>query len=307
MKFVKFLAIAAAAVALAACGKDNKSTVDLKPAPYYDNSTQFIAPAGSDFEEFIFFADGTGLAKRQKPASAAVTSLKPRKNPAPQFEYKAFTYTVNGNKYTINGLYDSTASLEYDPQNHTITLKVIEKGVEKVVSTIADVQEVEVVENVAASALEDLCRAWKVSSVDIHVDGTAISGGQIFRTGDLYEIAKSIASSSAGADNKPVFDPEKTKGYNIASINFAKTGSFVVNFVQVAGSKDNKEPFVADWTLTGTSFSYDLKYGEGNDLFNAHASGTLTVGDGKCVLNLSVNIEGSSNYKGSIILTLIPA
>ena len=299
MKFVKFFAIAAATVALAvSCGKDNKKdSVSLDPATFYDNATEFVAPADnqSGYEEFTFFADGTGLARRQKNSVAPTSLPKPRLLKI-EYEYKAFTYTVNGTTYTIVGLFDNEATFSYNPETHTLVINTIENG-KPVEITILNVQEVE---ELSLDILAELCRKWKVSAIDIHVEGGdlaqgGISGGQVFKHGNLYEIAKAIKAKGVN------FDAEKLQGYEITSVNFAPTGKILITF-------SNQDPYVGEWDIDKSGkFEYELDYGEGNDLLNAEANGTITIGGGKCKLELKGEIKGSKEYTSTVSITLKPA
>ena len=297
MKFLKIFAIAAVAVALAvSCGKDKKDTVKLGADKYYDNGSHYTAPENeAGVQELWFFEDGTGLGKRPKPVSQSLQSLHHPRTVKVEYEYKVFTYTVNGTKYTIIGLFDEQATFEYNPETNVVTIETVVEGKPQQI-VIEGVEETPALE---IDNLVEICRKWKVSAIDIHVEGGdlaegGISGGQVFRHGNLYEIAKAIKAKGVN------FDAEKLIGYNITSINFGQTGTILVQF-------SGQDPYVGEWNLTTKGFSYDLEYGEGNDILNAHAAGTLTVGGGKLKLDLSGEIKGTKDYTSTISITLVPA
>lgn len=299
MKYLKFLAIAAAVVAFAvSCGKDNKETVNLDPAPYYDNAAVFHAPADnqSEWEDFMFFTDGTGRARRLKNSGGALTSIQPRKRVA-EYEYKTFTYTVNGTKYVIVGLFANEATFEFNPETGVLTIETVENG-NPVSITITGVSQAAPLDNV--SFLAQLCRKWKVSAIDIHVEGGdlkegGISGGQVFKHGNLYKIGQAIQSKGVS------FDVEQLKGYEIVSIKFGPTGVIEIVFKE-------QDDYVGEWGLDKAGkFFYELDYGQGNNLINADANGTVTIGDGKCKLDIQGTIKAKNDYTTTISITLVPA
>ncbi|MBQ3659605.1 MAG: hypothetical protein II963_05560, partial [Bacteroidales bacterium] len=213
MKFLKYLAIAAfASIIAVACGKDDKGGAKLSESKYYQESTSFViydSDQLNGYEEIIFYADGTGLAKREKK-QVSPTSHTPRKISA-EYEYVVFTYTVNGNIYTIIGLFETgkQATLQYDPQAGTLTIVTTINGEQKTLV----VESVGTQPNLEFSDLAKLCRKWKVKSIDIHVSGGDISGtisaGQIFKHGDLYKIAQAIKAKGVN------FNAEELNGYEI--------------------------------------------------------------------------------------------
>lgn len=299
MKFLKYLAIAAfASIIAVACGKDDKGGAKLSESKYYQESTSFViydSDQLNGYEEIIFYADGTGLAKREKK-QVSPTSHTPRKISA-EYEYVVFTYTVNGNIYTIIGLFETgkQATLQYDPQAGTLTIVTTINGEQKTLV----VESVGTQPNLEFSDLAKLCRKWKVKSIDIHVSGGDISGtisaGQIFKHGDLYKIAQAIKAKGVN------FNAEELNGYEITSVDFSKAGSILVQF------KD-KAPYAGSYNIGAGGFRYKLDYGKGNNIINAEATGSITIGGGECKLDLVGSIEGNSyNYETSIAIILIPA
>lgn len=300
MKLFKYLAIAAfASIIAVACGKDDKGGAKLSESKYYQESITIPILSPENFngiEQLDFFADGTGLARKQKNF-VAPTGLTPRKKMA-EYEYVVFTYTVNGDVYTIIGLFETgkKCTLQYDEQAGTLTIVTTENGEEKTI----------VVENVGQPApnlqfddIVKLCRKWKVKSIDIHVSGGdlsgTISGGQIFKHGDLYKIAQAIKAKGVN------FNAEELNGYEITSVDFSKAGTILVQF-------KNKAPYAGSYNISAGGFSYQLDYGKGNNIINAEAAGSITIGGGECKLDLVGSITGSSSaYETSIAIILIPA
>ncbi|MBO4596049.1 MAG: hypothetical protein J5632_05510 [Bacteroidales bacterium] len=298
MKFLKIFAIAAVAAFAVSCGKDSKKeSVTLDPAPFYEESTELVLPGDnlSGYDQFTFYSDGTGTA-RGRADQVIPSSVRPIKKKSVEYVYKTFTYTVNGATYVVVGLYDNEANFKYDAAKHTLVIETVENGK----PTEITVQNVEETPNLEIDILSKLCRKWKVSAIDIHVEGGdlaqgGISGGQIFRHGNLYEIAKAIKAKGVK------FDETKLEGYNITAVNFAPTGKILITF-------SGQNPYIGDWGINKAGkFEYDLVYGEGNDIINANAEGTITIGDGKCKLDLKGEIKGTKDYTSTVSITLVPA
>lgn len=179
-------------------------------------------------------------------------------------------YVYSEGVYDISGI----GSVSADSEAGTVTIQLSDEQESTVISG-AKVND----EPAAPGAAELLCRSWKVRIIDFNIKGgdlKNVSGGRIFRHGNLDVIAKA-AEEDYGFD----FKGRKVEGYNIESVTFTPAGTFLVQFSEA-------DAFVGEYILDESTetFSYVLEQG-GNDILKAEAEGTLSFGASTCVLSIA--------------------
>lgn len=204
------------------------------------------------------------------------------------------TYTYNGNVFTITEF--GTVTVTTSGSNTTATVTGSDgKPVSEPV-TVPEKQE--------GTGIEALCRTWVVEETSITIKGGSFSSAGIGRT---FQGCNVDAIAEYAKENG-VNITEQIVGYNVKSISYTATGTFLIDF-------ETAEDFKGEWKLGGfkadangvltSSFDYELDYELGNSIINANASGNIVIKDPKCVVTINGAISsGSTTYTTAIEFVL---
>lgn len=135
--------------------------------------------------------------------------------------------------------------------------------------------------------IQDVCRDWEVVETILSVTGDGIAAelgvGKKFDGCALTEISHYLVDK--GVKIQPL-----SQGYDVKKILIDPAGKFSIFFW-------GADPYSGNFTLKGTSFSYDFKYFEDdNPLLSGKAIGKLTVTNG--FGRLEVKSEGLKDSSG---------
>ncbi len=206
------------------------------------------------------------------------------------------TYTYNGNVFTITEFGTVTVTTSGSTTTATVTTtgnngETVTGGV-----TVPEKQE--------GTGIEQLCRTWVVEETSITIKGGSFSSAGIGRT---FQGCNVDAIAEYAKENG-VNITEQIVGYNVKSISYTATGTFLIDF-------ESAEDFKGEWKLGGfkadangvltSSFDYELDYELGNSIINANASGNIVIKDPKCVVTINGAISsGSTTYTTAIEFVL---
>ena len=146
-----------------------------------------------------------------------------------------------------------------------------------------------IVDGSALSAyLQDVCRNWEIEETILKVSGEGINkslaGGVKFTGCNLSEISGTLVRDYGVKIN--------TLGteYDVKKIMIDPSGKFGIIF-------QGKDPYYGDYSLKGTTFSYNFKYvDEDNPIIAGSASGKLTATNGYG--RLEVNCDDMKDSSG---------
>ena len=193
-----------------------------------------------------------------------------------------YTYTVNGNTYTIPGI----GTFTINGNNVVVTM-----GGETVTVTATVTQP-----TTSNTTAANLARTWTVKTIYVTVIGGNINVEKLFNGANLEEITKYVQDKGVKFTEAQL---EAVKGYSVSELIFTGDNTFIIDFVDA-------NPFYGKWTLNGNAFSYNLTYGE-NEFFNGSAKGTVSfpAASDEARLNIDATVSaGSDNYNGTLELVL---
>ena len=277
-KTFKFaLAALAAAVAFSCTpsGSDEK-TVD---------ETPLETPEFAQVAQKIEFSESNDLGLKSieftEAGLAIIERVQGVKSDGDRVIIEVKTYTYGDGVYTIAGF--GTVSVVTSGSTNTASVKTADNNVTGPV-TVPSKQE--------GTGIEDLCRTWVVEETSITIKGGSFGTAGIGRT---FNGCNVDAIADYAKENGVTISEEIT-GYNVESISFTATGTFLIDF-------KSAEDFKGEWKLGGfsssngvltSSFDYNLDYELGNSIINAKANGSIVIKDPKCILTINGEISNES-------------
>lgn len=144
----------------------------------------------------------------------------------------------------------------------------------------------------------DIAHTWKIDGVDLSVvaDGKNVGVSKPNGGCNLEVIGQELLDQAKNLGANVSLDLSKFKGYNVVSLSFTSSNTFIVEF-------SGAEPFKANVSgITGYSFKYKLEVGSENDILNAEAECKFEPQTEKTAwLTVKVNGDG---FTGRIIFFL---
>lgn len=167
------------------------------------------------------------------------------------------SYTIQNLIYILENF--GSVSLD-DSGNVTITTKD-ESGVEVTITGTYEEEE----KMPESDFTRDIAHTWKIDKVDISVNADGKNIGFVKPGCDLEQIGKELMEQAKALNVDVNVDLAKLKGYNVKSLSFTTSNTFIVEFT-------GADPFKANISgINGYKFKYHLESGSGNEILNADA------------------------------------
>jgi|GEM_PF-6707006 len=292
-------AMAAAAMTLSCTPTttEEKEVAEPLETPEYAEVAQKIEFAKDNtlgLRSIEFTESGLAIIERIQGVTPQACIQVVKSDPAERVIIEVRTYTYNGNVFTITEF--GTVTVTTSGSNTTATVTGSDgKPVSEPV-TVPEKQE--------GTGIEQLCRAWVVEETSITIKGGSFSSAGIGRT---FKGCNVDAIAEYAKENG-VNITEQIVGYNVKSISYTATGTFLIDF-------ESAEDFKGEWKLGGfkadangvltSSFDYELDYELGNSIINANATGNIVIKDPKCTVTINGEItNGSTKYTTAIEFVL---
>lgn len=144
----------------------------------------------------------------------------------------------------------------------------------------------------------DIAHTWKIDGIDLSVvaDGKNVGVSKPKGGCDLEVIGKELIEQAKNFGADISVDLSKLKGYNVKSLSFTTSNTFIVEFTGAPAFKANVSG------ISGYSFNYKLEVGSENELLNAEAECKFEPQTDKTAW-LTVKVKGS-DFNGKIIFFL---
>ncbi len=280
-------ALAALLPVFAACNgnKDNGgSESDLKPVTLttpreadHALSAKFATPIKVGEEgvhELTFFRSGRFVMTVEEGVKASVNA-----------DYLYGNYTVSGKNYSLK-TDDNTVSLTVTVDGNNFTVKLPDGTEGSGTGTVTK-------SSVTAGSAQDYAsRSWKLNTMKVNITKPDIKhtfkfSGSKNVTDVVAYLTEHDVNIPEVINDKPIADydvKEVTLDNGVIMIQF--TGGFI---------------YKGSWTISGTSFNYNLKEFMSEDVFNAQANGKIEFSGNQAIVTINVS---TSKMNGTATLTL---
>lgn len=194
------------------------------------------------------------------------------------------TYTVQNNVYVLDGF----GSIEFG-SNGSFTIK-LEGGV---TVTGTGEEEPKLPDN---DFSRDIAHTWRIDGVDLSVVASGNTIGVVKSGCDLEAIGNELLKQAKDLNVNVSVDIAKLKGYNVKSVSFTTSNTFIVEFT-------GAEPFKANVNgISGYTFKYKLEVGTSNELLNADADCEF-LPQSSNTAKLIIKVKGD-DFSGRIIFNM---
>ena len=284
-KLIVFAAIAAMVIPFVSCNNKidygDGPQAKIEKAKNADDAKKITVQSGNDaydqgYQQIEFTDGGRYIITRSSQKTKADDDT----------EILTGTYTVQNNVYVLAGF----GSIEFG-SNGSFTIK-LEGGV---TVTGTGEEEPKLPDN---DFSRDIAHTWKIDGVDLSVVADGKNVGVIKPNGgcNLEVIGQELLDQAKNLGVNVSVDLSKLKGYNVVSLSFTSSNTFIVDF-------SGAEPFKANVSgITGYSFKYKLEVGAENEILSAEAECRFEPQPEKTAwLTVKVNGDG---FTGRIIFFL---
>ena len=219
------------------------------------------------------------------PASSGLSVKSPSAIPASDVCIVA-DCTVNGETYNIDGLGTMVVKIDGSTANITFTSK--DGDVEVMTGTVSTIP------SLSADELS-LSRAWKVNNTVLSARGgeipASVGVGKKFTGCNLEEIKEYLNANNANIT-------EDLTGYVVKDLLFFPSGRFIIEFT-------GADPYVGEWDLKSSAFRYQFLFDDGDDIFNAVASGKVSFSGKKGLLEFNGSAKDNKGNAFSTNVSLV--
>ncbi len=197
------------------------------------------------------------------------------------------TYTVQNNVYVLDGF----GSIEFG-SNGSFTIK-LEGGV---TVTGTGEEEPKLPDN---DFSRDIAHTWKIDKVDLSVNADGKNIGFVKDGCNLEQIGKELIEQAKKLGANVTVDVAKLAGYNVKTVSFTTSNTFIVEFT-------GADPFKANISgISGYNFTYKLEIGTSNEILNAEAQCEFAPQTANTAwLTVKVN---SDDFNGRVIFMMTVA
>lgn len=197
------------------------------------------------------------------------------------------TYTVQNNIYVLDGF----GSIEFG-SNGSFTIK-LEGGV---TVTGTGEEEPKLPDN---DFSRDIAHTWKIDKVDLSVNADGKNIGFVKDGCNLEQIGKELIEQAKKLGANVTVDVAKLAGYNVKTVSFTTSNTFIVEFT-------GADPFKANISgISGYNFTYKLEIGTSNEILNAEAQCEFAPQTANTAwLTVKVN---SDDFNGRVIFIMTVA
>lgn len=283
--FISALAVLLPVFAACNGNKDNGgSESDLKPVTLttpkeadHALSAKFATPikiGDEGVHELTFFRSGRFVMTVEEGVKASVNA-----------DYLYGNYTVSGKNYSLK-TDDNTVSLTVTVDGNNFTVKLPDGTEGSGTGTVTK-------SSVTAGSAQDYAsRSWKLNTMKVNITKPDIKhtfkfSGSKNVTDVVAYLTEHDVNIPEVINDKPIADydvKEVTLDNGVIMIQF--TGGFI---------------YKGSWTISGTSFNYNLKEFMSEDVFNAQANGKIEFSGNQAIVTINVS---TSKMNGTATLTL---
>lgn len=282
-KFFIYAAIAALVIPFVSCNNKidyggNGPQAKIEKAKNADNAKKITIQKGTakdkGIKEIEFTDGGLYIVTREKTKADDNT------------EVIIGTYTLENLVYILQNF----GSVSFDG-NGNVTIEL--QGGETVTATYQEEDKLP-----ESDFSNSIAHTWRIDKVDISVVADGKNIGFVKDGCDLEQIGKEIINQakSLGADVNVNLD--QLKGYNVKSLSFTSSNTFIVEFTDAPAFKAN----VSGINLNSYKFTYKLEAGVDNELLNAEAECEFAPQTEKTAwLTVKVNAD---DFSGRVIFMM---
>ncbi|MBR5403679.1 MAG: hypothetical protein IK113_05600 [Bacteroidales bacterium] len=282
-KFFIYAAIAALVIPFVSCNNKidyggNGPQAKIEKAKNADNAKKITIQQGTakdkGIKEIEFTDGGLYIVTREKTKADDNT------------EVITGTYTLENLVYILQNF----GSVSFDG-NGNVTIEL--QGGETVTATYQEEDKLP-----ESDFSNSIAHTWRIDKVDISVVADGKNIGFVKDGCDLELIGKDIVeqAKSLGADVNVNLD--QLKGYNVKSLSFTSSNTFIVEFTGAPVFKAN----VSGINLNSYKFTYKLEAGVDNELLNAEAECEFAPQTEKTAwLTVKVNAD---DFSGRVIFMM---
>lgn len=282
-KFFIYAAIAALVIPFVSCNNKidyggNGPQAKIEKAKNADNAKKITIQKGTakdkGIKEIEFTDGGLYIVTREKTKADDNT------------EVIIGTYTLENLVYILQNF----GSVSFDG-NGNVTIEL--QGGETVTATYQEEDKLP-----ESDFSNSIAHTWRIDKVDISVVADGKNIGFVKDGCDLEQIGKEIINQakSLGADVNVNLD--QLKGYNVKSLSFTSSNTFIVEFTGAPAFKAN----VSGINLNSYKFTYKLEAGVDNELLNAEAECEFAPQTEKTAwLTVKVNAD---DFSGRVIFMM---
>lgn len=283
-KFFIYAAFAALLVPFVSCnnkvdyGGSNGSTAKIEKAKYADQAKKVTVKSGTAADQGyqqIELTDG----------GRYIITRSTQETKADDFTVVITgTYTVQNNVYVLDGF----GSIEFG-SNGSFTIK-LEGG-----TTVTGTGEEEP-KLPSSDFANAIAHTWKIDKVDLSVNADGKNIGFVKDGCNLEQIGNELLDQAKKLGVNVNVNVDKLKGYNVTSVSFTTSSTFIVEF-------SGAEPFKANVSgVSGFNFKYKLEIGSSNEILNAEADCKFEPQTEKTAwLTVKVN---SDDFNGKVIFMM---
>ncbi len=286
-KHLFFISVLAALLPVfAACNgnKDNGgSESDLKPVTLttpkeadHALSAKFATPikVGEEgIHELTFFRSGRFVMTVEEGVKAPVNA-----------EYLYGTYTVNGKTYSLSTGNKVILTVTVDGNSFTVKLPDGTEGSGTGTVTKSSAT--------AGSTQDYASRSWKLNSMKVNITKPDIK--HTFKFSGSKNVTDVVAYLTEHKVNIPeVINDKPIADYDVKEVTLDNG----VIMIQFTGGFIYK----GSWTISGTSFNYNLKEFMSEEVFNAQANGKIEFSANQAIVTINVSTK---EMNGTAVLTL---
>ncbi|MBR4595863.1 MAG: hypothetical protein IKO31_04005 [Bacteroidales bacterium] len=196
------------------------------------------------------------------------------------------TYTLENLVYILQNF----GSVSFDGSGN-VTIKLT--GGETVTATYQEENK-----NPESDFINSIAHTWKIDKVDISVVADGKNIGFVKDGCDLEQIGKEIINQAKTLGVNVNVNVDKLKGYNVKSLSFTSSNTFIVEFTGADPFKAN----VSGININSYKFTYELEVGYDNEILNAEAECEFAPQTEKTAwLTVKVN---SDEFTGRVIFMM---
>ena len=210
--------------------------------------------------------------------------------------------TENGEGWEVpDNAYDVESTLKYRDTSDVLT-SALNVGVSAgKVFMNGEANDI-VMTNVGTSApKKELARyyTWKIDKVDLSVNADGKNIGFVKDGCNLEQIGKELIEQAKKLGANVTVDVAKLAGYNVKTVSFTTSNTFIVEFT-------GADPFKANISgISGYNFTYKLEIGTSNEILNAEAQCEFAPQTANTAwLTVKVN---SDDFNGRVIFMMTVA
>ena len=282
--FISALAVLLPVFAACNGNKDNGgSESDLKPVTLttpkeadHALSAKFATPilvGAKEIHDLTFFRSGRFVMTVEEGVKASVNT-----------DYLYGNYTVSGKNYSLSTDNKVNLTVTVDGNNFTVKNSDGTEGSGTGTVTKSSVT--------AGSAQDYASRSWKLNTMKVNITKPDIK--HTFKFSGSKNVTDVVAYLTEHKVNIPeVINDKPIADYDVKEVTLDNG----VIMIQFTGGFIYK----GSWTLSGTSFNYNLKEFMSEEVFNAQANGKIEFSGDQAIVTINVSTK---EMNGTAVLTL---